>query len=140
MRQAPWAPAAGEDAAFFDPQQQSTNSWVLFTVLLTSVLAAIYVVGDALLRACMHARRHACSPCMDGAACSGHMCVPLAPTPLRQVWIQPGVGLADDYLQLLEGFSNNNPEATILLILFVFALFHSGLAGLRPEGAEAGGT
>eukprot|EP00983_Pelagomonas_calceolata_P018586 583059-Pelagomonas_calceolata.AAC.1 len=53
----------------------------------------------------------------------------------RKVWIQPGAGLADDFLGLVEGFSNNNPEATILLILFVFAVVHSGLAGLRPKGA-----
>lgn len=51
-----------------------------------------------------------------------------------QVWIQPGAGLADDYLTALESFTNNNPEQTILLILFVFACFHSGLAGLRPQG------
>lgn len=58
------------------------------------------------------------------------LCVPL----LMQVWVQPGFGLADDYLAFLESFTNNNPEATILLILAVFALFHSGLAGLRPQG------
>nr|QIW94440.1 carotene synthesis related protein [Dunaliella salina] len=52
------------------------------------------------------------------------------------VWIQPGAGLADDFLGLVEGFSNNNPEATILLILFVFAVVHSGLAGLRPKGEQ----
>ena len=51
-----------------------------------------------------------------------------------QVWIQPGFGLADDYLHTLESFSADNPEATVLLILAVFALFHSGLAGLRPQG------
>ncbi len=34
----------GEDAAAFSVEQQKTNSWVLFTVLLTGVLALIYVV------------------------------------------------------------------------------------------------
>ncbi len=60
---------------------------------------------------------------------------------ILQVWIQPGVGLADDYLALLESTTNGNPEITILAILGVFALFHSGLAGLRPQGVlEAGQT
>jgi hypothetical protein len=51
-----------------------------------------------------------------------------------QVWIQPNGGLATDYLHLIESFTNDNPEATILAILGIFALFHSGLAGLRPYG------
>lgn len=50
------------------------------------------------------------------------------------MWIRPGGGLAEDYLALLESFTDKNTEATILLILGVFALFHSGLAGLRPQG------
>lgn len=54
---------------------------------------------------------------------------------LLQVWIRPGGGLAEDYLAILQSFTNDNTEATILLILGVFALFHSGLAGLRPQGA-----
>jgi hypothetical protein len=53
-----------------------------------------------------------------------------------QVWIRPGGGLAEDYLAFLQSFTNDNTEATILLILGVFALFHSGLAGLRPQGAQ----
>lgn len=57
-------------------------------------------------------------------------------TACLQVWIRPGGGLAEDYLQFLESFTNNNTEATILLILGVFAVFHSGLAGLRPQGGE----
>jgi hypothetical protein len=55
-----------------------------------------------------------------------------------QVWIRPGGGLAEDYLAFLQSFTNDNTEATILLILGVFALFHSGLAGLRPQGACVG--
>lgn len=50
------------------------------------------------------------------------------------VWIQPGVGLADDYLHALESLSNSNPEVTIIVILTIFAIFHSGGAGLRPKG------
>lgn len=76
-------------------------------------------------RACtrsMHARTRARCSCT-------HTCA--------QVWIQPGFGLADDYLAALEGLSNNNPEATIILILGIFAVVHSGLAGLRPYGARA---
>jgi len=34
----------------------------------------------------------------------------------------------------LESFTASNPETTILLILAIFGLFHSGLAGLRPQG------
>jgi hypothetical protein len=51
-----------------------------------------------------------------------------------QVWIQPGFGLADDYLAAVEGWTNNNPEATIVALLGIFAVYHSGLAGLRPYG------
>ncbi len=49
------------------------------------------------------------------------------------MWIQPGAGLADDYISALKGLSDN-PEVTMLEILFIFAVFHSGLAGLRPKG------
>lgn len=55
---------------------------------------------------------------------------------MYMVWIRPGGGLAEDYLALLKSFTNDNTEATILLILGVFALFHSGLAGLRPQGEK----
>jgi zeta-carotene isomerase len=51
-----------------------------------------------------------------------------------QIWIRPGGGLAEDYLQLIESFTANNTEATMVALLAVFALFHSGLAGLRPKG------
>lgn len=52
------------------------------------------------------------------------------------VWIRPGGGLAEDYLQLVESFTSNNTEATIVALLAIFAAFHSGLAGLRPKGEE----
>lgn len=38
----------GEDAAFFDVEQQTTKSWTLFTGLLIGVLGLIYVVRGAL--------------------------------------------------------------------------------------------
>lgn len=50
-----------------------------------------------------------------------------------QVWIQPGTGLADDFLGALESLAGSS-EATMALILLVFAIAHSGLAGLRPKG------
>lgn len=64
---------------------------------------------------------------------------PTQPTlpPRCQVWIQPGTGLADDYLALVESVSSSS-ELTVVLILFIFAVFHSGLAGLRPYGGFRG--
>ena len=38
----------GEDAALFDPSQQSLRSWGFFGVLLTGVLALLYPVGATL--------------------------------------------------------------------------------------------
>jgi hypothetical protein len=35
----------GEDAAVFDPSQQSLRSWGLFAGLLTGVLGLLYVVS-----------------------------------------------------------------------------------------------
>ena len=78
-----------------------------------------------------HWSRHACRA--FAAAAVSPRCA--RPFTRLQVWIQPGTGLADDYLQALESLTSSNPEATILAILFVFACFHSGLAGLRPQGA-----
>ncbi|KAJ9518698.1 hypothetical protein QJQ45_018720 [Haematococcus lacustris] len=85
----------GEDAAQFDIQQQSAQSWTIFFGLLTGVLGLLYLV-----------------------------------------WIQPGVGLADDYVATIQAATDSNPEATIIAILTVFALFHSGLAALRPAGEK----
>lgn len=53
---------------------------------------------------------------------------------LYVVWIQPGFGLADDFIAALEGAAGGNSEATIAMMLLVFAVAHSGLAGLRPYG------
>lgn len=37
----------GEDAAYFDVEQQSTGKWVFFTVELAVVLGIMYVVGHS---------------------------------------------------------------------------------------------
>ncbi|KXZ44175.1 hypothetical protein GPECTOR_71g536 [Gonium pectorale] len=84
----------GEDAASFDLEKQSLQSWGLFVALLSVVLGALYVV-----------------------------------------WIQPGFGLADDYLAAIQSLAGSS-EVTITLILLIFAIAHSGLAGLRPYGEE----
>lgn len=52
------------------------------------------------------------------------------------MWIRPGGGLAEEYVLALSQLSGDNPEATILVILAIFAAFHSGLAGLRPTGEK----
>ena len=57
--------------------------------------------------------------------------------PLRvhtwQVWIAPGSGLADDFFAAIESVSAN-PEVVMVAVFAVFALVHSGLAALRPQG------
>jgi len=55
---------------------------------------------------------------------------------LLQVWISPNGGLADDYVQWIQGLSSN-PEFVIVALLGIFALAHSGLAYLRPAGGGA---
>jgi hypothetical protein len=39
----PTAPV-GEDAAYFDPEQQSRNKWIFFSAELAVVLAILYAV------------------------------------------------------------------------------------------------
>lgn len=150
-------PMVGEDAASFDVKQQTTQSWALFTVLLTGVLGLIYLVGGTFfVVACMMTTQGAEAPPCSAWTKYGQSLQPdMQPYAYLsddmslcvrvhfwcvQVWIQPGVGLADDYLSALEGLSSNNPELTIVLILGVFALFHSGLAGLRPKGEQQRGS
>lgn len=55
---------------------------------------------------------------------------------LYVVWIQPGTGLAEGYLAAVKSLSSDNPDATILIILFIFAVFHSGGAALRPAAEK----
>lgn len=57
---------------------------------------------------------------------------------LYVVWIRPGGGLAEDYLQALTSLTQDNTELTMVAILAVFAIAHSGLAGLRPRGERPG--
>lgn len=52
------------------------------------------------------------------------------------MWISPNGGLADDYVQWIQGLSSN-PEFVIVALLGIFALAHSGLAYLRPAGGGA---
>ncbi|KAI8471045.1 MAG: NnrU protein-domain-containing protein [Monoraphidium minutum] len=55
---------------------------------------------------------------------------------LYVVWIQPGVGVGSEYLAAVEKLTNDNPEATIIALLAIFAFAHSGLAGLRPKAED----
>lgn len=54
---------------------------------------------------------------------------------LYAVWIAPGLGVGGEFIGALESILNSS-EATILGILLVFAIAHSGLAYLRPYGEE----
>ncbi len=49
------------------------------------------------------------------------------------MWISPDNGLADDYLRQIQAVSAS-PDFVIVALLGIFALFHSGLAYLRPQG------
>lgn len=49
-------------------------------------------------------------------------------------WIAPGIGVGEDFVEYLESFANASSEMTMLGILAVFAVVHSGLAYLRPYG------
>eukprot|EP00899_Mesostigma_viride_P008368 jgi/Mesvir1/17532/Mv08785-RA.1 len=54
---------------------------------------------------------------------------------LYVIWLEPSIDLGGKLVDNLEAIAGS-PEATILLILFVFAVAHSGLAGLRPVGEQ----
>jgi zeta-carotene isomerase len=55
---------------------------------------------------------------------------------LYAVWIAPnGFGIGAEFVSSLESLLDSS-EATVLGILFVFAIAHSGLAYLRPYGEE----
>eukprot|EP01026_Neomeris_dumetosa_P053418 TRINITY_DN4769_c0_g1_i4.p1 TRINITY_DN4769_c0_g1~~TRINITY_DN4769_c0_g1_i4.p1 ORF type:complete len:348 (-),score=20.65 TRINITY_DN4769_c0_g1_i4:145-1188(-) len=51
------------------------------------------------------------------------------------VWMSPQIGVADDFLGILQNISGNS-QVVMIEILAVFALIHSGLAYLRPQGEE----
>jgi len=50
-----------------------------------------------------------------------------------QVWIAPGTGVAEDFVNVLKDLSSNS-EVVMVAIFAIFALIHSGLAYLRPWG------
>ena len=50
-----------------------------------------------------------------------------------QVWIAPGFGIAEDFLQQLKSLSSDS-HIVMVAIFAVFAVVHSGLAYLRPWG------
>lgn len=50
------------------------------------------------------------------------------------MWIRPGGGVGEDYLAAVESLTGGSPELTVMALLGIFALAHSGLAGLRPYG------
>jgi len=58
---------------------------------------------------------------------------------LYGVWIAPGIGVGEDFVAGLQGLFENS-EATMIAILVVFAIVHSGLAYLRPYGEEVIGA
>lgn len=55
------------------------------------------------------------------------------------MWIAPGLGLGDDFVAALSSLTADS-SLTMLAILAVFAVAHSGLAFLRPAGEAAVGA
>jgi len=56
---------------------------------------------------------------------------------LFAVWVAPGgLGLGQEFISTLSTLASDNSSITIILILAVFALIHSGLAYLRPYGEQ----
>ena len=52
-----------------------------------------------------------------------------------QVWIAPGMGVAEDFVNVLKDLSSNS-EVVMVAIFAIFAVVHSGLAYLRPWGTH----
>jgi len=55
---------------------------------------------------------------------------------LYVAWINPTTGFADEYVDAIEAATGGSPEGAITLMLGIFALAHSGLAGLRQAGEQ----
>ena len=55
------------------------------------------------------------------------------PSHNMQVWLAPGSGLADDFFDVIKSVSAN-PEFVMVAVFAVFAIVHSGLAAVRPQG------
>ncbi|KAG0614180.1 hypothetical protein M758_6G157000 [Ceratodon purpureus] len=56
-------------------------------------------------------------------------------TILYYIWLDPNTGFGGAFIDTLSSLSSNH-EIVMLAILFVFALVHSGLAGLRASGEK----
>ena len=54
---------------------------------------------------------------------------------LYVAWIAPGVGIGTGFVDSIESLAHSS-EATMLAILFIFAIAHSGLAYARPFGED----
>eukprot|EP00668_Euglena_longa_P035562 GGOE01045689.1.p1 GENE.GGOE01045689.1~~GGOE01045689.1.p1 ORF type:complete len:305 (-),score=101.28 GGOE01045689.1:250-1164(-) len=55
---------------------------------------------------------------------------------LLAIWIYPPTALVDKFVKSLESLTGGNTQVTMLLILFIFAVAHSTLVGLRAKGEE----
>eukprot|EP01025_Chloroclados_australasicus_P046318 TRINITY_DN5111_c0_g1_i1.p1 TRINITY_DN5111_c0_g1~~TRINITY_DN5111_c0_g1_i1.p1 ORF type:complete len:388 (+),score=22.86 TRINITY_DN5111_c0_g1_i1:176-1339(+) len=51
------------------------------------------------------------------------------------IWMSPQLGVADEFLGVLQSIGGD-PQVVMLELLGVFAVIHSGLAYLRPQGEE----
>eukprot|EP00803_Ostreobium_quekettii_P010293 evm.model.scf_1207.7 EVM.evm.TU.scf_1207.7 scf_1207:38573-45062(-) len=58
---------------------------------------------------------------------------------LYVTWINPDTGVGDDFVRLLSSWLNK-PELVMVGLLALFAVAHSGLAGLRPYGEKVIGA
>ncbi|MQL79470.1 hypothetical protein Taro_011918 [Colocasia esculenta] len=54
---------------------------------------------------------------------------------LNVVWIDPSTGFGSSFINAVSGTSES-PEVTILLLTFIFAAVHSGMASLRDAGEK----
>ncbi|KAG6477211.1 15-cis-zeta-carotene isomerase, chloroplastic-like isoform X1 [Zingiber officinale] len=54
---------------------------------------------------------------------------------LNILWISPSTGFGAAYIDAVSGLSEN-PEIVLLMLVFIFAAVHSGLASLRDSGEK----
>ncbi|CAM9661079.1 unnamed protein product, partial [Phaeothamnion confervicola] len=59
---------------------------------------------------------------------------------LYVLWIDPTTGFGDDFVRALESVSGGDSQVTIVLLMGIFAVCHSGLASLRPLGESIVGA
>lgn len=67
-------------------------------------------------------------PCNPGRTLARH-----PPHTHQQIWISPDTGLGKELAALLSSVGSSS-EVTMVLILTLFGVVHSGLAALRPQG------